>query len=262
MRKRPGMIAALILVLALVLPLAGAGAADLEEMNYETGYMLVIDDQAGLLTDAEIAELGEAMMPVTQYASAGFYTVPSGGSISTSSASKARSWGESTFGGGGVRFTVFIIDMSTRHLDIYASQPLSGVLTAAQENSIADNVYRYASRGQYKTCAAETFSQIDRVLKGEKIATPMKYISNALIALIAAILATYLLISAWIRKEQAVTMPEVVRAAAAGAGTVVLANHLKKVVHHESSHGGGRGGGFGGGGGGGFGGGSSGGHGF
>ena len=48
---------------------------------------------------------------------------------------------------------------------------------------------------------------------------------------------------------------------AAGAGTVIVANRLKKVVHHESSHGG-HGGGFGGGGGFSGGGGSSGGHGF
>jgi len=253
---------ALITVLAFVLfllPVAGASAAALEVKNEETGYVLVIDDQEELLDAAEISRVQGAMYPITQYANVGFVTVYGNNSF-TATATLAQRWGESRLGGAAARFTVFIIDMGARHLDIYASQPLSGVLTAAQENSIADNVYRYASNREYGKCAEETFSQIERVLKGEKIATPMKYISNALMALIVAILAAYVLISAWVRKEQAVTMPTVVRAAAAGTATLITANHLKKVVHHESSsHGGG---GFGGGGGGGGGGGSSGGHGF
>ena len=249
----------LLLALASA-PFAAATAATIEEKNTESGYILVIDDKAELLDSAETERVKQAMLPVTQYASVGFVTY-SVNSSRTAPATLARQWGESMLGGGGARFTVFIIDMATRHLDIYASQPLSGVLTASEENSIADNVYRYATNRQYGKCAEETFSQIERVLKGEKIRTPMKYISNALMALIAAILAAYLLISAWIRKEQAVSMPNVIRAAAIGAATVVTANTLKRVVHHESGRGGGHGGGFGGHGGG-FGGGSSGGHGF
>ncbi len=258
---RKTLLFALVLLLALT-PFAGAAADDFTETNAETGYTLVIHDEAGLLDSAEIPEVTEAMRGITAYANVGFLTYPSGGNDTKASATKAQRWGDSVFGSG-TRFTVFIIDMRTRHLDIYASRPLAGVLTAAEENSIADNVYKYASNRQYAKCAAETFLQIEKVLKGEKIATPMKYISNALLALIAAILTAYLLISGWARKEQAVSMPAIVKGAAAGAATVVLGSKLKKVVHHESSSGGhgghGGGGGFGGGGGGG---GSSGGHGF
>ena len=250
---------AIVIVLAVMLAAApfACGTAEAGAENGENGYSLAIDDGAGLLDSGETEQVRQAMLPITEYASAGFVTIASnpGG---TAPATLARQWGESRFGGN-VRFTVFIIDLGTRHLDIYASQPLSGVLTASEENSIADNVYRYATNGEYGKCAVETFSQIERVLKGEKIATPMKYISNGLMSLIAAILAAYLLISAWARKEQAVSMPDVIRGTAAGAATVVTANRLKKVVHHESSSHGGGGGGFSGGGGGG---GSSGGHGF
>lgn len=255
---RKAWIILLAVLLAVLAPLAGAAAAT--ETNEDTGYTLVIQDDAGLLDTAETAQLLEAMRPVLQYAGAGFLTRPSGDTMRGTSASKAESWGYDTFGN--TPFTVFIIDMSTRHLDIFASRPLAGTLTAAQENSIADNVYKYASSGDYGACAVKAFNQIEWVLKGEKIPTPMKYISNALIALIAALLAAFVLISGWIRKEQAVTMPNVIKGAAVGAATIVTANTLKKVVHHESSHGGGRGGGFGGGGGGFSGGGSSGGHGF
>ena len=256
---RKAFIIFLAVLLAALLTMACA-AGDTVEKNEETGYSLVFRDDAGLVDAAEAEDVVEAMRAVTQYANVGFITNPSGGS-SGNSATKAQKWGDSTFGPG-TRFTVFIIDMATRHLDIYASRPLSGILTAAEENSIADNVYRMASRSEYGKCASEAFRQIEKVLKGEKIATPMKYISNALLALIAGILVAYLLISGWARKEQEVSMPAVVKGAAAGAATMIVASKLKKVVHHESSSG--HSGGFGGGGGGGFsgGGGSSGGHGF
>ena len=257
MRKLTLILLAMILA---VLPFACAGASVLtvDEKNEEAGYRLVVQDDAGLIDRADMQSVVDSMRGITEYAGVGFLTVPAGESAHNS-ATRAQQWGDSMFGSD-TRFTVFIIDMTNRHLDIYASRPLSGVLTAAEENSIADNVYKSASYGNYDKCAIDAFTQIHKVLKGEKIATPMKYISNALLALIAAILAAYLLISGWARKEQAVSMPAVVKGAAAGAATVVLANHLKKVVHHESSSGGHGGGGFGGGGGGG--GGSSGGHGF
>ena len=244
-----------VLTMALV-PLACAAEEELRETNEETGYTLVFHDEAGLVDAAEQEKVLEAMRPVLEYANVGFMTYPAGGN-SRNSATKAQKWGDSTFGSN-TRFTVFIIDMTNRHLDIYASRPLSGILTAAEENTIADNVYRAASRGDYAGCAEEAFREITNVLKGEKIATPMKYASNALLALIMAILAAFLLISGWIRKEQAVSMPNIIKGAAAGAATVIVGSTLKKVVHHESRSGGG----FGGGGGGGFsgGGGSSGGH--
>ena len=248
------------LMLAALLLLTAAAGEGITETNEETGYSLVIHDEGNLLDKAGDTAVREAMRPVLQYANVGFMTYPAGGS-SRNSATKAQEWGDSTFGPGS-RFTVFIIDMTTRHLDIYASKPLSGILTAAEENSIADNVYRYASRGKYAECAEEAFREIAKVLQGEKIQTPMKYASNAMLALILAMLAAFLLISGWIRKEQQVSMPNVVKGAAAGAATVILGNKLKKVVHHESSRGGGgHGGGFSGGGSFG-GGGSSGGHGF
>ena len=248
----------LTVLLMAVLPAACAAAGEVRETNGETGYTLVFCDEAGLVDAADQEKVLEAMRPILEYANVGFLTYPSGGS-SQNSATKAQKWGDSVFGSN-TRFTVFIIDMTNRHLDIYASRPLSGTLTAAEENTITDNVYRDATRGKYAECAEETFREIGNILKGEKIATPMKLASNVLLALIMAMLAAFLLISGWIRKEQAVRMPTIVKAAAAGAATVVLGNTLKKVVHHESS----KGGGFGGGGGGGFGGGggSSGGHGF
>lgn len=129
-------------------------------------YSCVINDEARLLTENEKAEVLEMMKTVLQYANVGFMTYPAGGSTQNS-AVKACEWGSETFGSES-RHVVFIIDMTMRHLDIYASHPLSGVLTAAILNSIAEKVYRYASRGEYGTCAVETFRLIENVLRDEK----------------------------------------------------------------------------------------------
>jgi uncharacterized protein len=80
----------------------------------------------------------------------------------------------------------------------------------------------------------------------------MKYISNALLAMVVALLLAYLLISARHEQEVKVSLPEIITATA-GVGAVIGAKKLSRKVHHSSSSGGGSHGGFsGGGGGGGF----------
>ena len=69
----------------------------------------------------------------------------------------------------------------------------------------------------------------------------MRYISNVLLALAAAILLAYLFISARMEQEVKVHMPDVITATA-GAGAVIAAKTLsRKIVHNSSS---GSGGGF------------------
>ena len=123
-----------------------------------------------------------------------------------------------------------------------------------------DNVYTYASDKEYARCAMTAFNQMHRTLKGETVTGPMRYISNALLALLGAILLAYLLISARMEQEVKVSMPDVVTATV-GVGAFIAGKKLIRKVKHESSSGHG-GGGFGGGGGGFSGGGGGGSHGF
>ncbi len=60
-------------------------------------------------------------------------------------------------------------------------------------------MYRYASGGDYFSCADEAFQQIFALLQGNRIAQPMKYISNALLAVILALLLNFGLISYYMR---------------------------------------------------------------
>ena len=246
MRNR--LIRMLALLLCAVCLLPGSVRAEAwRQVNSETGYSAVIEDPAGLLRSGELDGVGAAMLPVTAYANTAFLTCGADGGSATV-LNKARRWGDSFFGAS-VPYTVFMIDMSTRRLGIYSSRSVYSLLNTARANTITDNVYQYATYGEYAACAEEAFTEMARIMAGEKIAEPMKLTSNILLALICSILISYLVISARMKKEQEIILPDVVKAAAAGIGTVVTAHTLKRVVHHESSSGGGHGGGGGGGGG-------------
>ena len=246
-------------LLALILLLPGLAAAETKtRQNETTGFKAVIEDQAGLLDPAEYDSLFATMMPITDVCNAGFYTYK--GESREYVLTKAKTWANSNFTG---TVTLFIIDMATRQLAVWSSSDVEQTLTQAKSYTITDNVYKYASRGQYAACAESAFNQMNRALKGEKISGPMRVISNALLALLAALLLAYLFISARMEQEVKVSMPDIVTATT-GAGAVIAAKKLTRKVRHTSSSSGGGGfhggGGFSGGGGGFSGGGGS--HGF
>ncbi len=240
-------ILAFLLILTLILP--GLALAETkEERNEETGFRAVIDDDAGLLDPAEYDGVMAAMTPITAYCNVGFYTY--GGTSRDYVLDKAKSWAADEFG---TSCTLFIIDMATRQLAVWSSSDVQKTLTQAKAYTITDNIYGYASRKQYAACAEGAFNQMYRTLKGEKVSGPMRLISNALLALLAAILLAYLFISARMEQEVKVSLPEIATATV-GAGAVIAAKKLTRKVRHSSSgsSGGGGfhgGGGFGGGGG-------------
>ena len=246
-------ILAFLLILLLLVPVLAAAET---RTNETTGFIAVLDDSGSLLDTAEYDGVWEAMMPVTEYCNVGFYTCS--GSDKTYVMDKAKAWANANFKG---TCTMFIIDMATRQLAVWSSTDVQKTLTQSKGYTITDNVYKYASRGDYAGCAESAFNQMYKVLKGVNVKGPMRVISNALLALLAAILLAYLFISARMEQEVKVSMPDIITTTAAGAGAVIAAKKLTRKVKHSSSsggggfHGGGGGGGFSGGGGGGFGGG-------
>ena len=236
---------AFLLVLTLMIP--GIAAAEtLTRQNAETGYRAVIEDSAGLLDAAEYDGVFSTMLPVTDYCHVGFYTYS--GESKAYVVNKAAAWAEREFNDS---CTLLIIDMATRQLAVWSSDDILKTLTQAKSYTITDNIYSYASRGEYAGCAETAFNQMYKVLKGETVSGAMRYISNGLLALLAAILLAYLFISARMEQEIKVSLPEVVTATA-GAGAVIAAKTLTRKVRHTSSSGGGGGFHGGGGGGGGF----------
>ena len=233
--------AALLLILALLVPGLAAGETA-SRQNGDTGFRAVIGDDAGLLDPAEYEGVLSAMMPVTEYCNAGFYTY--GGESKDYVMNKAKAWAKDVFG---ASCTLFIIDMATRQLGVWSTDDILRTLTQSKGYTITDNVFSYATRGEYAGCAETAFNQMYRVLKGEKVSGPMRVISNALLAMLAAILLAYLFISARMEQEVKVSLPEIATATV-GAGAVIAAKRLTRKVKHSSNSGGGHSGGFGGGG--------------
>lgn len=160
--------------------------ADAVYTNPDTGYRVYVEDGAELLTEEERRELSRAMEGITAYGNVAFVTVWENGG---STKSFAREYYAKRFGTDSG--TVFVVDMDNRMIWIHSDGAVYKVVTTAYANTVTDNVYRYASDGDYYGCAREAFRQIDALLEGVKIARPMKYISNALLAMILALLANF-----------------------------------------------------------------------
>lgn len=151
-----------------------------------TTYRVVIEDNAELLAEEQETALEEVMKDITAYGNVAFVTVAEN---SSSAESFARSYYQRQFGTNSG--TLFLIDMDNRKIWIHSDGAVYKVITTAYANTITDNVYRYASDEEYYECAAEAYRQIYALLEGQKIAQPMKYISNALLAMILALLINF-----------------------------------------------------------------------
>lgn len=154
--------------------------------NPDTGYQAVIEDDAELLSEEERLALTEMLEEITAYGNVAFKTIDDN---SMSTESYARSYYKDMFGT--ASGTLFLIDMENRIIWIHSDGAVYKVITTAYANTITDNVYRYASDKAYFVCAQKAFEQILSLLKGQKIAQPMKYISNGLLAVLLAMLLNY-----------------------------------------------------------------------
>lgn len=163
-------------------------AADSEPVyiNQNTGYKVFVEDNAQLLDAEEERELAQVMEDITAYGNAIFKTTDSG------------VWNTATYAGEYYREKIgtdsgilLLIDMDNRMLWIHCDGDVYRVVTESYADTITDNVYRYATGGDYYECAAQVYGQAFALLEGNRIAQPMKYISNALLAMILALLLNY-----------------------------------------------------------------------
>lgn len=181
---------ALILFMGLIFPF-NANAEETVSFwsNPETGYQVIVEDDAELLSAEEAAWLALEMKEITAYGNVSFKSI-SHNAYSTSQFAKDYYYENFRQESG----TLFLIDMYNREIYIFSDGAVYRTITTAYANTITDNVYRYASDGDYYSCASHAFQQINSLLAGRKIAQPMKYISNALLALILSGLFNYFLI--------------------------------------------------------------------
>ena len=252
MKKR---LFALLCVLLLAVCAAGACA--------EESYSVFIDDGADLLTSAEEVLLALDMRPLTEYGDAVFLSTTASGTADVLAERYFDTHLSAQRSHSGV---IFLVDMHTREILIFTRGLLEKRVGRAGAYAITDNVYRYASKGEYYECARSAFAQILALAEGQRLFSPMRVICNLLLAVSAGLIAAYLLV-----RRSSIHRAPSVASDLMSAKTVVhmtLSNRrlLKSTKRRrESSHSGGSrggfsGGGFGGGGGGFSGGGSSGSH--
>ena len=249
-RKRflAGLLCLFALMMVLPLPALAAEAG-------EGDYRVVIDDEADLLTSAEEAELQTVMEKVLPYGNAAFVSV-------TYNATSTERLAESKFLEffGDTSGALLLIDMDNRYIQLIADGAVYKTVNKTRCSEITDNIYTYASRGDYLSCAAKAFEQVARLLEGGKVAAPFRYVTNVFLAVCLALIGNFALMSLQRRKkvsaENALKVQVVVNTASAavkaGAVAAVALKMLnqRKTKHVESSSGGGRsGGGFSGGGG-------------
>ncbi len=150
------------------------------------GRKVIIADKQSLLSDSEVQKLLEDMKKLTAYGNVLFVSdYPAGWNTGNAAARTYDSFFKEKDG------TEFYFDMHNRKIYIYSMGSVLKVIDQGYANSITDNVYKKASRGDYYGCAASAFAQIFTVLDGGRIAQPMKVISNALLGLIMAFLIGY-----------------------------------------------------------------------
>lgn len=188
----------LLLAVSCLFLLSGTTCmAQADYTNPETGYQVIIEDDADLLTPSQEDDLADEMKEITRFGHALFKTIDQ----NTLSAEEfARNFYRQTIDT--ESGTLFLIDMDNRMLWIHSDGDVYKTITTSYANTITDNVYRDASKEDYYTCASTVFSQINALLVGNHIPQPMKYTSNLLLALILALLITFLFVSSQARLKK------------------------------------------------------------
>lgn len=214
--------------------------------NSDTGYTAYIDDEEDLLSSSEKENLLKKLVPLTQYGNVAFLS----GRGEYSAATTIRDfYNEVFYGKSGL---IFFIDMENREIRIQSGGAFYRTISSDVANSITDNVYVFASNGDYYRTAAVAFSQVKAKMEGRFVATPMRWISNFFLAIFLGLLFNFtMLLMTW--KQNRAGSKAVLGALRPNMildnREVIMTNQTKVRLSSSSSRRGGRsGGGFSGGG--------------
>lgn len=151
----------------------------------------VILDYGELLTEEEEEMLFEVMEEISEYGNVAFVSNGENSGYDGYASELAQKYCNELFEDGSG--TVFLIDMYNRRIEIFSIGEMYKMINKARANGITDNVYTYASDGCYFDCAFEAFYQILTIAEGGKVAVPMRYATNFLLATGLVLLAMYVL---------------------------------------------------------------------
>ncbi|MBQ9195991.1 MAG: TPM domain-containing protein [Clostridia bacterium] len=157
----------------------------------DSGYTVSVDDEAGLLGSLEIELLAQDMAKLTAYGDAAFWSTNAPGTVDVLAEQYFDQHISPQRSHSGV---VMVIDMNSREICIFTRGDLEKKVGRAGAYAITDNIYRYASFGQYYRCAQEGFNQVYALAEGQRIFSPMRMICNLLMAVSAALIAAFLIV--------------------------------------------------------------------
>ena len=155
----------------------------------DSKYQLIIEDDAHLLSDAEIEQLRDKMIPLTKYGHIAFKSIDQ--NDTTASSFAANYYHDHFFSESG---TLFLIDMDNRKIYVFSDGTNYQYITSSKANSITDNIYQYATDGDYYLCAYQAFDQMQTILEGGKIAEPMRYTSIFVISVVLSFFFNFLFV--------------------------------------------------------------------
>ena len=233
-----------------------------QSANGTSGHVVVMDDMAELFDDEQAQQILEVMGKAAAFCNVFFVSNQEEYTGSVSSYAKAQLGRlSSEYQADKRSSTVFVVDLYNRELYIYSGEETYKVITSAKANLITDNVYSYASKGDYFQCTMETFRQIALVLDGQAIAEPMRYATAGFLAVFTGMAVSFVIILLQSRRKTATEqeMEPMFLVSECDTDLQKVLTKTTRTRHHEGSSGSG---GSGGGGGGGFSGGGGGGHSF
>ncbi len=241
----PVLAAAVIIGVSVFTSFAAEKSFDLAQYtNSDTGFRVIISDDADLLTDDEEQKLIKDMAPNTEYGNVIFWSTEEYANDEIDQARQAR-----LACCGYDSASIFAVNMKNRKLTIQSYGTMYKYVDDSKARSITDNASRFATNKEYYKCAEEVFSQIYTTVSGEKIAEPMKYASYVVISLMLGVIIA--LSVAFSKRFNPLRKP-VERAQTVGNGVLVQGGvgvnlvRTETIIVETSSH---SGGGFGGGGG-------------
>lgn len=193
----------MLALLFVVLCSSTSAFAYADGTNKESGYRLIIDDQAGYFTENEMTSLRKLMNEIAEYCNVALLTTTDHSFYRT--ADFAEDYFDTAFGAR-ADGTIFVIDRDLGEIFLYTNGSVRNTITDSHAYSITDNTYIYATSSKnydYYTCSYKTFEQVLSLMQGRRIAQPMKYICSALLAIIAAMLINYFIVMFQSRSRKA-----------------------------------------------------------
>lgn len=230
-------------------------AEDLRISHEDSGYSMILYDEADFFDEQEEQLLTSQMKEIMQYCNVSVVTTTEGSSSYSSTEDYAVACYEDWFSPG-ANGVIFVIDRCKDQIYLCSEGSSRKIITNGRASTITDNTYVYATSSHgydYYTCASKTLEQVNTLMQGGRIAQPMRYICSALLSLILALLVNYFIVMFKSRSRRA-NIDQILEGAYSSVNVhnahAAFVNQTRVYSPPSESSGGGSSGGGGGGGGG------------